>query len=59
MIKTVDKKRKNVYLSKDDLKLLKMLADEDTGGNESLQVSRLIQKQARLKRVSLEVEQAS
>lgn len=59
MIKTVDKKRKNVYLSKEDLKLLKLMADEDTGGNESLQVSRLIQKQARLKRLSLEESQAS
>jgi len=55
----MDKKRKNVYLSKDDLKLLKMLADEDTGGNESLQISRLIQKQARLKRVNVEQGQVS
>jgi hypothetical protein len=53
MRKTVDKKRKNVYLSLEDLELLQQLAIRYTGGNESMQISRLIQDKARSRKISL------
>lgn len=56
---TRNKKQKNLYLTPDDLKLLKRLADEETGGNESLQISRLIQQRAKIKRISLEAHNVS
>ena len=52
-MKKMDKKRKNVYISRRALMLLATLADIDTGGNESLQVERLIEARAKVKKIEL------